>query len=58
MLDSRQESPADASGLLTNLNKIRDVGQRKARIDAARKALRLPMILEDSGHTNDLKANG
>ena len=41
LLDSRQESPTEASGLLTNLAKIRDLQQRRERITAARKALRL-----------------
>ena len=39
-LDSRQESPVKASGLLTNINKIKDVQQRRAKIDAARKELK------------------
>ena len=41
MLDSRQESPIEASGMLTNLTKMRDPEQRKSRIDAVRKELRL-----------------
>ena len=41
LLDSRQESPTRASGLLTNLNKIRDPQQRRLRIDSAQKELRL-----------------
>jgi hypothetical protein len=41
LLDSRQESPAQASGLLTNLTKIKDPQRRRSRIDAARKELKL-----------------
>jgi hypothetical protein len=37
LLDSRQESPTQASGLLANLSKIQDPQQRRSRIDAARK---------------------
>ncbi len=40
-LDSRQESPVKASGLLTNLNKIKDPQQRQTKIDAARNELKL-----------------
>lgn len=40
-LDSRQESPAQASGLLTNLSKIKDPQQRRSRIAAAKKELKL-----------------
>jgi hypothetical protein len=41
MLINRKESPGEASGQLTNLTKIRDPEQRRARIDTARKALKL-----------------
>lgn len=41
LLDSRQESPTQASGLLTNLNKIRDSQQRRSRIEAVRRELKL-----------------
>ncbi len=41
LLDSRQESPERASGLLTNLNKIHDPQQRRSRIVAAKKELQL-----------------
>ncbi len=41
LLDSRRESPSEASGLLTNLSKIRDLKQVKKRIDGAQKGLRL-----------------
>jgi hypothetical protein len=41
LLDSRKESPAEASGLLTNLSKIRDQEQVKNRIDAVRKIMGL-----------------
>ena len=40
-LDSRGESPAEASGLLTNLNKMTDVRQIQDRIDGVREKLRL-----------------
>lgn len=40
-LDSRGESPADAAGQLTNLNKIRDAAQVARRIASVRKLLRL-----------------
>ena len=40
-LDSRQESPTQASGLLTNLSKIKDPQQRRSRIEAAKKELKL-----------------
>lgn len=41
LLDSRKESPAEASGLLTNLSRVRDIELVKKRIDGARKAMRL-----------------
>lgn len=41
LLDSRRESPAEASGLLTNLSKIRNRDEIKARIDTAREKLGL-----------------
>ncbi len=41
LLDSRKESPSDASGLLTHLSKIRDPEQVKGRIARARKILGL-----------------
>ena len=41
LLDSRQESPAKASGLLTNLSKIRNREQVKDRIEQARKTMGL-----------------
>jgi hypothetical protein len=41
LLDSRNESPAEASGLLTNLSRIGDIELVKKRIDRARKAMRL-----------------
>ena len=41
LLDSRKESPSEASGLLTNLSKIQDPERVKSRIHQARKALRL-----------------
>ena len=40
LLDSRQESPMQASGLLTNLNKIKDFQQRRSRIEAVKKELK------------------
>jgi hypothetical protein len=40
-LDSRQESPTQASGLLTNLRKIKDPQKRRSRIEAAKKELKL-----------------
>ena len=40
-LDSRKASPAEATGLLTNLSKIRDDEQVKDRIDRVRKILTL-----------------
>ena len=40
-LDSRQESPTQASGLLTNLSKIKDPQKRRSRIEAAKKELKL-----------------
>lgn len=39
LLDSRRESPADASGLLTNLSKIQDGRQVKDRIVRAQQTL-------------------
>ena len=41
LLDSRQESPAKASGLLTNLSKLRNREQVKDRIERARKTMGL-----------------
>jgi hypothetical protein len=41
LLDSRKESPSEASGLLTNLSKIQDSERVKSRIHEARKALGL-----------------
>lgn len=41
MLDSRKESPIEASGLLTNLAKIKNREQAMQRIEKARKGLRL-----------------
>jgi len=41
LLDSRQESPTQASGLLTNLTKIGNPQQRRSRIEAARNQLKL-----------------
>ncbi|GAB6905502.1 conserved hypothetical protein [Desulfosarcina cetonica] len=41
LLESRKESPADASGLLTNLSKIRDRGQLDHRIAEVRNRLGL-----------------
>ena len=41
LLDSRQESPSVASGLLTNLSKIRNGKQVKDRIEHARKTIGL-----------------
>lgn len=41
LLDSRKESPTEASGLLTNLSKMRDQEQVKNRIDSARKTMGL-----------------
>lgn len=44
LLDSRQESPAEASGLLTNLAKIGNREQMTDRIDRARKTLGLKSV--------------
>jgi hypothetical protein len=41
LLDSRKESPTEASGLLTNLSKIKDREQVGNRIDRARKIMGL-----------------
>lgn len=41
LLDSRKESPAEASGLLTNLQKIRDQEQVRSRIDRVLKIMGL-----------------
>jgi hypothetical protein len=41
LLDSRKESPADASMLLGNLSKIRDPETVRIRIDRARRAMGL-----------------
>ena len=41
LLDSRQESPMAAAGLLTNLTKMRDRQQTLQRIDEARQKLNL-----------------
>ena len=41
LLDSRQESPSEASGLLTNISKIKDEEQVTDRILKARRAMRL-----------------
>jgi len=41
LLDSREESPTEALGLLTNLSKIRDEEQIKGRIAHARKKMGL-----------------
>ena len=41
LLESRQESPMDASGLLTNLSKMHDRRQVEKRIAAAREKLNL-----------------
>lgn len=41
LLDSRKESPTEASGLLTNLSRIRDPEQVRNRVDRARKILGL-----------------
>ena len=41
LLDSREESPTEASVLLTNLSRIRDPEQVRDRIDRARKILGL-----------------
>ncbi len=41
LLESRQESPTEASGLLTNLSKLHDPEQVKRRIHSARKAIGL-----------------
>lgn len=41
LLDSRNESPMEASGRLTNLSKIHDQETVKRRINRAKKALRL-----------------
>lgn len=41
LLDSRKESPSEASGLLTNLSKMQDPQQVKSRIDNARKVMGL-----------------
>jgi hypothetical protein len=41
LLDSRNESPTEASGQLTNLSKIRDPDIVRNRIDRARKAMGL-----------------
>jgi hypothetical protein len=41
LLDSRKESPTEASGLLTNLSKIKDREQVGYRIDRARKIMGL-----------------
>jgi hypothetical protein len=42
LLDSRQESPAKASGLLTNLSKIRNREHVNDRIERVRKTIGLP----------------
>lgn len=39
LLESRQESPVQSSGRLTNLNKIPDPQKRRARIQSVRKEL-------------------
>lgn len=41
LLDSRKESPTDASGLLTNLSKMRNGDQVKNRIERARQTMGL-----------------
>ena len=41
LLESRKESPTEASGLLTNLSKIRNCEQVKNRIERARKIMGL-----------------
>ena len=41
LLDSRQESPAEASGLLTNLSKLRHREQVTDRIERARRSIGL-----------------
>ncbi len=41
LLDSRSESPAEASGRLTNLSKIKDGEQISRRIDAVKQSMRL-----------------
>ena len=41
LLDSRNESPSKASGLLTNISRIRDPEMVKQRIGSARKAMGL-----------------
>lgn len=41
LLDSRKESPTEASGLLTNLSKVRDREQVSHRINRARKIMGL-----------------
>jgi hypothetical protein len=41
LLDSRKESPTEASGLLTNLSKVRDREQVSNRINRARKIMGL-----------------
>ena len=41
LLDSRKESPSKASGLLTNLSRIRDTEAVKHRVGSARKAIGL-----------------
>ena len=41
LLDSRKESPGKASGLLTNISRIRDPEMVKQRIGSARKAMGL-----------------
>jgi hypothetical protein len=41
LLDSRKESPTEASGLLTNLSKLRNVEHVINRIDRARKIMGL-----------------
>ena len=41
LLDSRSESPAEASGRLTNLAKIKESEQISRRIDAVKQSMRL-----------------
>ena len=41
LLDSRQESPSEASGLLTNISKMKDAEQIANRMQKVRRAMRL-----------------
>lgn len=41
LLDSRQAAPTNVSGLLANVHKIQDPQQRRSRIEAVKKELKL-----------------